>query len=451
MNILIVDDEISLAKVLSDALLKNNYKVKVITDGLSAIEEIKSYDYDVVLLDIRLPGVNGIELLKIIRNIRPDTAVIVVSAYSTVELAVEAMKLGATDFMQKPFLVDELLFRLEKIQSYLRLKSQFEYYKQWHEETYGMENIVGRSKKMQEVFRLINIAAQTDSTVLIEGETGTGKEITALAIHRKSKRANNPFIKFSCYLVPDTLIEDELFGHEKGAFTDAKECKIGKVERANTGTLFLDDIDDMPLSIQPKLLQLIQDKEIERIGGTTSIKVDIKFIAATKKPLSRLVADNKFREDLFHRINVLKIMLPPLRERKEDIPLLVTHFLNIYSKDKERHLSPDAIEFLNEYHWPGNVRELEKCIERAVLLAGDNKVIKKEHMVPPEYYEDTKRLPFEVGSTDKMEDFLQQCEIFHIKRVLARCNGNRTRAAEILGISRKTLWEKLAKYKLDIE
>ncbi len=451
MNILIIDDEIGLTKVLSDALTKNNYKVKVTTDGLSALEEIKSHDYEVVVLDIRLPGVNGIEILKIIRDIRPDTAVIVVTAYGTVELAVEAMKLGAADFMQKPFLVDELLFRLEKIQAYIRLKAQFEYYKQWHEETYGLENIVGKSKRMQDVFRLINIATSTDSTILIEGETGTGKELTAMAIHKRSKRSNKPFVKFSCHLVPETLIEDELFGHEKGAFTDAKELKVGKVERANGGTLFLDDIDDMPLSIQPKLLQLIQDKEIERIGGTTSIKVDIKFIAATKKPLSTLVQNNQFREDLFHRINVLKIVLPPLRERKEDIPLLISHFLKVYSEGKEYHLSPEVLEFLNNYHWPGNIRELEKCIERAVLLAGDAKIIKKEHMIPPEYYVETKKLPFEVGSTDKMDDFLEQCEIFHIKRVLDKCNGNRTRAAELLGISRKTLWEKIAKYKLKVE
>ncbi len=211
MKVLIVDDEVGLTKVLYDALTKVKYDVKVISDGIYAIEEIKINDYDVVVLDIRLPGINGIEVLKIIREIRPDTHVIVVSAFGTIEIAVEAMKLGATDFMQKPFLVDELLFRLEKIQSYLRLKSQFEYYKQWHEEIYGLENIVGKSKKMQEVFRLINIAATTDSTVLIEGETGTGKEITALAIHNKSKRANRQFVKFSCHLVPESLIEDELF------------------------------------------------------------------------------------------------------------------------------------------------------------------------------------------------------------------------------------------------
>ncbi|MFN7181704.1 MAG: sigma-54-dependent transcriptional regulator [Planctomycetota bacterium] len=451
MRVLIVDDEIGLTKVLYDALKNAKYEVKIVTDGLSGIEEIKANDYEVVVLDIRLPGVNGIEVLKIIRDIRPDTAVIVVSAFGTIELAVEAMKLGAADFMQKPFLVDELLFRLEKIQSYMRLKTQFEYYKQWHEEMYGMENLVGKSKKMQEVYRLINIAANTDSTVLIEGETGTGKEITALTIHNKSRRAGKNFVKFSCHLVPETLIEDELFGHEKGAYTDARETKIGKVERANGGTLFLDDIDDMPLSIQAKLLQLVQDKEIERIGGSAPIKVDIKLIAATKKPLARLVREEKFREDLFHRINVLKIVLPPLRERKEDIPLLVYHLLKIYVNNKEYHLAPNVLEFLNDYQWPGNVRELEKAVERAVLLVREGNIIKKEHLIPPEYIEDTKRLPFEVGSTDKLEDFLAQCEIFHLKRVLAKCKLNKTEAAELLGISRKTLWEKITKYKIKLE
>jgi transcriptional regulator with PAS, ATPase and Fis domain len=223
------------------------------------------------------------------------------------------------------------------------------------------------------------------------------------------------------------------------------------VERSNGGTLFLDDIDDMPLSIQPKMLQMVQDKEIERIGGKSPIKIDVKFIVATKRPLSKLVQENKFREDLFHRINVLKIVLPPLRERREDIPLLVSHFLNVYGKGKEYHLSPEVYTFLNEYHWPGNVRELEKAVERAVLLVGNDNVIKKEHLVPPEYIEDIKRLPFELTGTDRIDEFLEQCEIYHLKRVLAKCKGNRTQAAELLGISRKTLWEKLVKYGIKID
>ncbi len=220
------------------------------------------------------------------------------------------------------------------------------------------------------------------------------------------------------------------------------------MERANGGTLFLDDIDDMPLSIQPKLLQLIQDKEMERIGGTAPIKVDIKFIAASKKPLYRLVQEDKFREDLFHRINVLKIVLPSLRERKEDIPLLFSHFLKIYGKDKKYNLAPDVVEFLNEYDWPGNVRELEKAVERAVLLVGGAKLIKKDHLILPEDIGKMKKLPFEVGVTDRLDDFLTQCEIFHIKRIISKCNGNKTAAAELLGISRKTLWEKISKYKI---
>lgn len=448
MKVLIADDEKGITVTLSDFLVQNGYEVEVVNDGVSVLEKVTAQYFDCLILDMRLPRLSGMDVLRKLKEMGQEIPVIVITGFGSVESAVECMKLGAYDYIQKPFLNEEVLIRLQRLERFDRLKKEYMELKEEERKRYGFGNIVGKSKPMQEVYRLIEIVSQNDVCVLIEGESGTGKELVAKAIHYNSPRKNQPFVKVSCNMVPETLIEDELFGHEKGAFTDAKAQKIGKFERADKGTLFIDDIDDMPPSTQAKFLNVLQDKTFERIGGESMIKVDVRFIVATKVSLEEQIKAGKFRDDLYHRINVVKIKLPPLRERTGDIPLLVEHFINLYSKGEKYEVSPDVLYALEEYNWPGNVRELEKAIERAIVLSGKDRVLRKEHILLAETHKPEKQFVVKLTGR-KLKNILEACEVQYIKEVLRRTKNVKTEAAKILGISRKSLWQKLKQYGLE--
>ena len=459
MKILLCDDEKTIVVTLSDELKSAGHEVVVSGNGNKAWELIQSSassgsaGFDCVLLDIKLPGLDGLEILKRIKKIQPDLPVIIITGYGTVEMAVEAMKFGAVDYVQKPFLNEEIILILEKIQQfqnlqkdYLRLKEQI------HERT-QFANLVGKSQKMQDVYKLVESVSKSDAGVLIEGESGTGKELIAEAIHYNGVRRNGPLVKMSCSVFPETLIESELFGYEKGAFTDAKNQKIGRFELADKGTIFIDDIDDLSQTGQIKLLRVLQEKTFERLGGTETIKIDIRIIAATKVDLLSLIKTGRFREDLYYRLNVITIKLPPLREREGDIILLLHYFINKYGsalggdKNREYIIEPETLVILNNYHWPGNVRELENAVERAIALAGTSNVLKKEHLIK-QTLKPEEKAPAPAPLVP-LSEMLEQCEKKYLQEILNHCQNNKGEAARILDISRKSLWEKLKKYTLE--
>ncbi|HLY74510.1 MAG TPA: sigma-54 dependent transcriptional regulator, partial [Planctomycetota bacterium] len=354
MKILLADDERSIAVTLGDALRGAGHAVTVVPDGEQALQALQVDTFDCVITDIRLPKADGLKVLRSAKDLNPSSRVILITAYASVEDAVAAIKDGAEDYIQKPFFNDDVLVRLKRLE---RLRSLEQENTQLKEELAGRRqfgSLVGKSPRMQAVYDLVKSVAASEVNVLIEGESGTGKELVAEAIHYNSPRKGKPLIKMSCSVFPETLIEDELFGHVKGAFTDAKTDKSGRFERAHTGTIFIDDIDDLQPLPQVKLLRVLQEREFERIGATEPIKIDVRVVVATKKDLWQLVQNSTFREDLFHRLNVVKVHLPPLRERGEDVPLLVGHFLKKYSKGREFSIASEVLEALQSYSWPGN-------------------------------------------------------------------------------------------------
>ncbi|HXX92891.1 MAG TPA: sigma-54 dependent transcriptional regulator, partial [Planctomycetota bacterium] len=368
-------------------------------------------------------------------------------AYASVEDAVAAIKDGAEDYVQKPFFNDDVLARLKKLERLTHLEREN---RELREELVGRRQfgaLVGKSPKMQAVYDLVKSVAASEVNVLIEGESGTGKELVAEAIHYNSPRKSRPLVKMSCSVFPETLIEDELFGHVKGAFTDAKADKSGRFERAHTGTIFIDDIDDLQPVPQVKLLRVLQEREFERIGATQPIKIDVRVVVATKKDLWDLVQAKTFREDLFHRLNVVKVRIPPLRERAEDIPLLVGHFMKKLGRGREFVVASEVLEALQGYSWPGNVRELEHAIERAIALAGDDPVLKKEHLLRPLNMAGTDVPP--AGKLATLREMVADAEARHIKSVVSYTQGHRGEAARILGITRKNLWEKMREYGIE--
>ncbi|MCK5600524.1 sigma-54-dependent Fis family transcriptional regulator [Candidatus Pacearchaeota archaeon] len=440
-KILIVEDEKLKRITLQDALEGEGYEVCSVDDGLDGLQLIKNEDWDLALLDLKLPRLNGLSLLKRIRKIRPNTSIIVMTAFGTIENAVEAMKLGAYDYLTKPFTSEELIIKLRRLFEYRAKVAENIALKKALTSKHQLGNIIGVSKSMQELFEKISIVADSDAAVLIEGETGTGKELIAETIHYNSSRRDYTFIKLSCVTLTESIIESELFGHEKGAFSGAIKTKIGRFELAHKGTLFLDDIEDIPISIQPKLLRVLQNREFERVGGEKLIKVNVRVIAATKKSLSSLISQNEFREDLFYRLKTISIKLPPLRERKEDIPLLVAHFVNIYAKGQKRTFSPKVLSFLAKYAWPGNVRELEHFVE-AVLVMNNAKEIQINHLPEDFLRKVTVQANVPINGLKKE---LFQIEKETIKQTLAKFEGNISKAARYLNIPRSTLRDHLKK------
>jgi len=386
LSLLIVEDEPGHRRAL-EAHFAKYYNVLTAEHGQKALEIASQQPIHLVIIDLILPGgTDGIDVMRRIREIHPDSSAIMITAHPTVRTAVQAMKEGAVDYVIKPLDLDELRVKVDRAAEQYLLKEENRRLRQQLRTTYDFRNIVGRSGVMQEVYRMIEQVSQSRATVLIRGESGTGKELVAKAIHYSSDRANGPFIAVSCAALPETLLESELFGYEKNAFTGATTQKPGRFELAHKGTLFLDEIAEVPPNIQVKLLRVLQEREFERLGGTKPIKVDVRLIAATNKDLRQMVEAGTFREDLYYRLHVIEIYLPPLRERKDDIPLLVEHFLSRYSEQNGKNLkacTPEAMEILMKYHWPGNVRELENVIERAVVLADSDTELITPELLPP--------------------------------------------------------------------
>jgi len=431
MNILVVEDEKAQQEILKGFLKKKGYDVIGFSTGEKAFEYIKKEDVDLVISDLRLPGISGLELLKSVKEVKPEVDFIMVTAYGTVENAVEAMKSGAYDYLLKPINLEELLVKIKKIEEKKKLEEEIQGLK---EELERYPDIVAESAEMKKVLSLALKVAPTPTTVLLTGESGTGKEVLARFIHKESGRKGR-FVAVSCAAIPETLLEAELFGYEKGAFTGAAREKPGKFELADGGTIFLDEIGDMPLSLQVKLLRVLQEKEVERIGATSPRKVDVRIIAATNRNLEEKVKNGEFREDLFYRLNVFHIHMPPLRERPRDIIPLAELFLKKYSFElnkKIKGFSEEAKRLLLSYRWPGNVRELENMVERACVLC-DSDLIGRRHIM--------------VGFREEKELLkLEDVEREHIKRVMEMVNWNITKGAEILGIHRNTLSRKIKEY-----
>ena len=449
VRILLVEDEQTIAVTLTDDLEGAGYDVKHVADGKLAIAELGHTSYDVVITDVRLPGADGMQVLQAAKRARPDTEVLVMTAFATVEHAVEAMRLGADDYIPKPFLNEQVLERIQRIGKYRALLSENQRLREQLKDVQGqgLPGVIGGSRAMQSVVKTVRTVAPTEASVLIEGESGTGKERIARAIHQLSGRKDKPFVALSCGALPDTLLETELFGHEKGAFTDAQKLRRGRFEVADGGTIFLDDIDDMPLSVQVKLLRVLQEREFERVGGESLVKVDIRVVAATKVPLLEHVRAGKFREDLYYRLNVVPVRLPPLREREGDMPMLVQHFVEKLGGGRAFTVKTDVLEAMAEYSWPGNVRELENRVAQAIALSGGATVLKKEHLLPVDR---SRRAALEPPTALRsLREVLVDAEREHLRAVLRGVGGHRTKAASVLGISRKVLWEKLKDYGIE--
>jgi two-component system response regulator AtoC len=442
-KILVVDDEEYLCELLKEELLSTKmFEVDIANDGAQAINKIQSGLYDLVLLDIKMPRISGIEVLKFIKEFSPDTEVIMITAHGDIKLAVETIKLGAFDFITKPYNFDELLVSIQNALERRNLKLQNRLMKKEISRLIHDDEVIGQSKIFRDVLDIVAKVAGTDATVLIYGESGTGKEVIARLIHKNSPRRDKPFVAINCAAIPDTLIESELFGHEKGAFTDAYTSKPGLVEIANGGTLFLDEVGDLSQYVQPKLLRFIETGEFRRVGGNNILKVDVRIISATNKDLNEEVRKGNFREDLLYRLNVVTIRLPALRERKEDIPLFVDYFLKKKTLGRKK-MSPEAMKILIDYDWPGNIRELENVVERAAILAKDDLIKPEDLAIKPELKEDyyAKLAKKPVNSLS-----LAELEKIHIENVLKANNWNKSKTAEILGISLKTLYLKLKRY-----
>jgi len=439
-TILIVDDEESLRHSLKMAL-EEKYQLFFAKNGHEALKIIKKEAIDLVLLDIRLPEIDGIEVLERIKDIDETIVIIMITAVLTVNTAVAAMKKGAYDYITKPFNVDELQSLVEKGLEKRNLQRENIFLRSEMLEGAKFERLVGRSPKIKEVFKLIDEVAGSNSTILIHGESGTGKELVASAIHARSKRKDKLFVPVNCAAIPENLLESELFGHEKGAFTGAFERHIGKFEMADGGTIFLDEIGSLPLPMQGKLLRTIQEKTIERIGGGHPIPVDARIISATNSDLIQSVKSKVFREDLFYRLKVIPIDIPPLRERKEDISLLIKYFLDSYNREfnkKIKGFKKDALHLLENYKWPGNVRELENLLERLVVLGKDDYISKEK--LPPEIDGGSEAGKIDIKFSDaSLKEATEKFEAEFIKRALEKAGGSKVKAAELLGIHRNTL------------
>jgi two-component system response regulator AtoC len=448
-RILIVDDEESFRHMLSVILIKEGYEVETSSNAEEGLRKAAASPFDQILCDIRMPGMDGLAFLREIKKTDVEATIIVMSAYGTADIAIEAMKLGAYDYISKPFKPDEILLTLRKAEEREQLRKENQLLRNEVAREYSFENIVSKNEKMQKIFDVIKKVSHYKSTVLITGESGTGKELVARALHYNSDRSQNPFIAVNCGAIPENLLESELFGHAKGAFTDAIRTKKGLFEEADAGTLFLDEIGELPGQLQVKLLRVLQDGEIRRIGESKPIQIDVRIVAATVKDLQKEVNEGRFREDLFYRLNVLPIPIPPLRERKEDIPLLIQHFIGKYNKAMNKNVADIdhiAMETLINYKWYGNVRELENTIERAILLSDRNNI--ELENLPMEIQNFKEEFQLEVLSEEEysIKKASKSLEINLIKRALKKTKGNHTHAARLLEISHRALLYKIKEY-----
>ena len=447
-KILLVEDKESLREMLKRALEENQFDVEEARDGIEAVHKIRSQKYMMILSDLRIPHVEGLELLRVAKEVDPDNVLIFMTAFGSIEIAVEAMKKGAYDFLPKPVDIHYLLMLVQRVQQSQQIRYENMILKEDFARRLGFPRIIGKDRAFQDVSRAIQKAAPTDATVMLSGESGTGKELFARAIHHLSTRGQAPFVAVNCAAIPETLLENELFGHERGAFTGATHRKLGKFEMAAGGTVFLDEIGEMTLPLQAKLLRVLQDKTFDRVGGTTSIQVDIRIIAATNRNLDEIVRTREFREDLYFRLSVFPIHIPPLRQRKQDIPLLAEYFLELFSRELKRGkmtLSDQAIQKLLQYSWPGNIRELQNCLERAVILC-ERKVIEEGDL-----------LTTSAAPTGSIADYLNlQTTLAEIRKQAAdeaeKCailkawhdnDQDPEKTAQALGITTKTLTTKL--------
>ncbi|PIP36667.1 MAG: DNA-binding response regulator [Desulfobacterales bacterium CG07_land_8_20_14_0_80_52_14] len=452
-TILIVDDEKNYPPVIGAILKEEGYETLAANSGPEALEILKNSDVDLVLTDMKMPGMGGIELMERIQALDPELPVIMMTAYGTVEKAVEAMEKGAFSYILKPFDNDRMILYAKKACALYRVIKENRRLKSDMAHRYGFGNIIGKSKAMRQVFEMIEKVATTAATILIEGESGTGKELVARSIHFNSPRREEPFIAVNCSALAETLLESELFGHERGAFTGAVSMKKGRFELADKGTLFLDEIGELSANLQVKLLRVLQEKCFERVGGTKPIPVDIRFVAATNKRLKEETASGRFREDLFFRLNVIAIVIPPLRERREDIPLLVDHFVQKYASERKTGtpitgIDPEVGRLFYDYAWPGNVRELENVIERAVILCPSNRIRTAD--LPTEIRNRADQADFfdAIPENAKLEETLDLIECKMIGRALRRCHNVQSDAADLLGIGKSVMSKKVKKHGL---
>jgi two-component system response regulator PilR (NtrC family) len=450
-QILLVDDEESMREFLSIMLHREGYRVDAVGDGAQAVERLKSQGYDLVISDIKMPRLNGFELLAHIRERFPETVVLMITAFSTTEEAVEAMKQGAYDYITKPFRNEEIRLIVKNALERKTLRQENLLLKKEIDKRYSFGNLIGKSKKMQEVYDLIEKVAASRANVLVAGESGTGKELVAKAIHYNSERRDKPFIAVNCGAIPENLLESELFGHEKGSFTGAIQQKAGLFEVANGGTLFLDEIGELPASMQVKLLRVLQEREFRRVGGTKNIQVDVRLVAASNKNLEEEVGRGVFREDLFYRLNVIRIVLPPLRERRDDIPLLIEHFYRNITGREGADISEGALCSMLDYHWPGNVRELENVVERCLVLGQSGQIT--ESCLPPQFQVVRETMPGKLmnipDSGLDLDAYLGGIEKDILLKALEKTGGIRKRAAELLGITFRSIRYRLAKFGID--
>ncbi|OGD16189.1 two-component system response regulator [Candidatus Atribacteria bacterium RBG_19FT_COMBO_35_14] len=440
-KILVIDDEQNIRKMLTRVLSPEGFVVKEADNGLEALKRLQEENYSLVLLDLKMPGLNGIEILKKIRENDLNLPVIMMSAYGSIPEAVEAMKLGALDYLIKPFDIEELKIIINRAIKQYELEVENIYYREEEEKRFNFDEIIGKSNSINKVLEMVKNVSPTTATVLITGESGTGKELIARAIHKNSLRKNGPFVVVNCAAFSLNLLESELFGHEKGSFTGAIAKRIGRFEMANGGTIFLDEIGEMDLAIQIKLLRVLQEREFERVGSSRSIKVDVRILSATNKDLKKEVEEKRFRDDLFYRLNVFSVDVPPLRERKEDVPLIVEHLIAKYNKilnKKVKKVSTKAMELLLDYNYLGNIRELENIIERSMIMA-------KDEIIDEKYFNFMNKETY-----IEKKGILKDVEKELIIKYLIQNKGNRTHTAEFLGISRRSLQNKIKEYQINL-
>jgi DNA-binding NtrC family response regulator len=457
VRILVVDDEDYMREVVRRALESAGFQVEEGADGKSALSMLRQYPYNVIITDLRMPGLSGEAIIEESLSLFPETIVIVMTGFGNIQSAVEAIRRGAYDYLPKPFQLAELVMRVEKGLEEHQLKSENRMLRGELQEKYHFSNLVGNSSSMQNIYRLIGVVAQKNSTVLIEGETGTGKELIARAIHYSGPRKEHPLVSVNCGAIPSNLLEDELFGHVKGAFTNAYQHRIGRFEQANHGTLFLDEVSNMPMDLQVKLLRVLQDREFQRVGSATTVKVDVRIVAATNGDLLGAVEKGEFREDLFYRLNVIPIRVPPLKQRRDDIPLLIAHFAKKFCAEQKlllKRVSHNAMKCLMAFEWPGNVRQLENAMEMAVALSGDRDILDLEDF-PVVSGPTADAAPF--SSIDIPDDgihfntMISDLEKQLILQSLQIARGNKKRAASLLHLKRTTFVEKLRRIGMESE
>ncbi len=448
MKIFLVDDERILRVTLADELKDAGYHVFEFAEASGVIQTLQQEKPDLLITDIRMPGMDGLELLEKVKKVSPETIVVVMTAYTSVDTAIKALKLGAYDYLSKPFSNEEILHLTQRVAELKEVKDENLRLHTQVREKFDFSSFAGESKAVKDIFELVRSVSHSNASILITGETGTGKEMLANIIHYNSNRSKKPFVKVSCAILAREVFESELFGHEKGAFTGAEKSRKGRFEIADKGTIYLDDIDDVPLELQVKLLRVLQEQEVEPVGSSSSIKVDVRVVSSTKYDLKELIAQGKFRDDLYYRLNVIPIHIPPLRERKEDIPVLIDKFLKEFSPGKPKRMDPDAMAVLENYPWPGNVRELRNLIERLVLTTRGDQISAAD--LPSEF------LMPQVSDTDpetmdqwNLEQVINNTEIKLLKAAILRSGGNKTKAAKLLNIPLSTFRTKAEKHGLD--